>query len=257
MEYVGSKRRIAGSIVPIIQKMIDDNGIKNYYEPFVGGANIIDKIHCEHKYGFDKNESLIALLIDAQHGGSFIPQELSREDWDKWKGLYRSTKGKLIENQIPFKDITAIGATAFLGSYGCRGFAGGFANNTSSRNYYKERLKILLKQAELDSFREIHFQSKDFRDLDPKQFSSDSLIYCDPPYYGTKPYGYKFESDFNHKEFFDWVRECSKKCLIVCSELTFPDDFEIIWQKEINYILGANNAFKAVEKLAIPKLEKA
>lgn len=37
MKYMGSKTRIAKDIVPILQKCIDDNHIKNYLEPFVGG----------------------------------------------------------------------------------------------------------------------------------------------------------------------------------------------------------------------------
>lgn len=60
--YQGSKNRIAKYIVPIIQKYIDDNNIETYIEPFVGGANIIDKIQCKNKIGADINDELIALL---------------------------------------------------------------------------------------------------------------------------------------------------------------------------------------------------
>ena len=49
MVYQGSKDRISKFIVPIIQKYIDSFHIKNYYEPFVGGANVIDKIRCDNK----------------------------------------------------------------------------------------------------------------------------------------------------------------------------------------------------------------
>lgn len=44
IKYMGSKSRMAKEIVPIIQSYIDSNTINNYYEPFVGGANVIDKI---------------------------------------------------------------------------------------------------------------------------------------------------------------------------------------------------------------------
>lgn len=37
MKYMGSKSRISKYIVPIIQKYIDENRIKTYVEPFVGG----------------------------------------------------------------------------------------------------------------------------------------------------------------------------------------------------------------------------
>lgn len=52
---MGSKSRIAKYIVPIIQQCIDDNNIEYYIEPFVGGANVIDKIICKNKSGSDKN----------------------------------------------------------------------------------------------------------------------------------------------------------------------------------------------------------
>lgn len=50
MKYMGSKSRIAKYIVPIIQSYIDNNNIKKYFEPFLGGANVIDKINCDPPY---------------------------------------------------------------------------------------------------------------------------------------------------------------------------------------------------------------
>ena len=44
MKYLGSKNRISKYISPILQQYINENRITTYYEPFVGGANIIDKI---------------------------------------------------------------------------------------------------------------------------------------------------------------------------------------------------------------------
>ena len=43
MRYEGSKNRISKELVPVIQSFISDN-CKGYIEPFVGGANVIDKI---------------------------------------------------------------------------------------------------------------------------------------------------------------------------------------------------------------------
>ena len=48
MRYMGSKNRISKYIVPIIQSYINDN-TNCYIEPFVGGANMIDKIQCDKK----------------------------------------------------------------------------------------------------------------------------------------------------------------------------------------------------------------
>lgn len=53
MKYIGSKAKIAADIVPILQGYINEYGIKQYVEPFVGGFNIIDKIECENRLGND------------------------------------------------------------------------------------------------------------------------------------------------------------------------------------------------------------
>ena len=50
MRYLGSKAKIAKDIVPIIHSYIDNNSIEHYWEPFVGGANMIDKIKCKNKF---------------------------------------------------------------------------------------------------------------------------------------------------------------------------------------------------------------
>lgn len=49
MQYVGSKRRFAKEIVPIIQKCIDENGVKNYLEPFCGGGILLTRLSVREK----------------------------------------------------------------------------------------------------------------------------------------------------------------------------------------------------------------
>ena len=65
MQYVGSKNRLSKDLVPIIQSYITKD-TKGYLEPFVGGANIIDKIKCDNKIGCDIHKELIALLQYSQ-----------------------------------------------------------------------------------------------------------------------------------------------------------------------------------------------
>lgn len=84
MKYMGSKARIAKDIVPILQKCIDTVHAHFYIEPFVGGANIIDKINCDFKFGCDNNPYLIALLQHIQDGGE-LPVDISRETFNDVK----------------------------------------------------------------------------------------------------------------------------------------------------------------------------
>lgn len=74
-----------------------------------------------------------------------------------------------------------------------------------------------------------------------------------PPYESKQSYGYNFERGFDHAAFWNWVRECSKRCFVFVSEENFPDDFEVIWEKEVVRTLQLDNKKKSAEKLGIWK----
>lgn len=86
MKYMGSKSRIAKYIVPILQECIDSNNVTTYIEPFVGGANIIDKIRCQERIGSDINPYLIALLKRVQEGKPLL-DEVSKDTYNLGKML--------------------------------------------------------------------------------------------------------------------------------------------------------------------------
>ena len=183
MKYMGSKNRISKQIVPIIQSLIDDNGIKKYVEPFVGGANIIDKIKCDKKYGSDYNKYLISLLIRVQ---SKLPlYELVDKD------LYDKARNCFNNNTNEFEDWQ-LGNIGFLASFNGRWFDGGFAktgiektkNGDRVRNYYEEAKSNLLKQSELQGFKNTKFGVCNYTDWN--KYLGGCMIYCDPPYENTK-----------------------------------------------------------------------
>lgn len=248
MVYMGSKAKYADKIVPILQKIINDNHLTTYIEPFVGGANIIDKILCENKFGFDKNATLIALHKKMLENPKEIPENGSSDWWYTAKEIYRNSCGD--PNKMLDMELWKIGAIAFYASFSNGGFSRGYGKPTNSRNYYNEAYRNHMRQGEQPLYKDINFQW--INDYSLINCGENSLIYCDPPYEHTKPYGYKFEIGFNYSDYWNWIREQSKNNFVICSEQTFPEDFKIIWVKEdAKRTAGKDNNFKAIEKLGI------
>lgn len=245
MKYMGSKSRIAKHIVPIIQNYIDENNIEKYVEVFVGGANVIDKIQCKEKYGFDKNKYLIALLERVKNNETLY-EEVSRELYNKARTAFNN--GDTSE----FEDWE-IGNIGFIASFNGRWFDGGYAktgyektkNGMRLRNYYQEAKNNILKQA--PNLTGIKFKASDYKYSINNFDNSKMVIYCDPPYQNTKQYANAI--DFNHDEFWQIMREWSKKHIVLISEENAPDDFECIWEQEVSRSIKATNKSKVIEKL--------
>lgn len=242
MKYMGSKSRIAKYIVPIIQSYIDNNNIKKYYEPFLGGANVIDKIKCNQKYGSDKNKYLIALMRYVQSGGKLY-EDVPKELYDKVRNAYNNGTDE-------FEDWE-IGNIGFLASYNGRWFDGGYAkpgyektkNGLRYRDYYQEAKRNLLKQAV--DLQGIKFNCCDYIDCAPK----GCVVYCDPPYQGTKQYANA--TAFDYDLFWDTMRKWSRNNIVLISEENAPSDFECIWEQEVSRSIKANDKSKSTEKLFI------
>ena len=75
------------------------------------------------------------------------------------------------------------------------------------------------------------------------------MIYCDPPYQGTKQYANA--TQFDYEKFWQWCRDMSKNNIVIISEQNAPDDFTCIWQQEVSRSIKATDKSKSVEKLFI------
>lgn len=241
MKYMGSKASIAKYILPFIHNYIFLNNIDTYIEPFIGGANMIDKVQCKHKIGSDINKHLVALLKHVQNTTDDLPEDVTYE-------LYQDVK----YNQDKYPDWY-VGAVEFLAGFNGRGFGGGFGKPTWEekpdgtkiyRNYYKEAKQNLIEQSTL------------LKDIEISQCSYEyysnikgALIYCDPPYKDTKHYDRKL--GFDHDKFWQWVRDMSENNIVLVSEEQAPSDFDILWEQEVNRTIWADNKSTSIEKLFI------
>jgi len=234
MKYMGSKRRIAKYIAPIIQAHIDSGRYKTYIEPFVGGANMIEHIKCETRCGSDVHKYLIAVLIALQ------------SDWVPPKEL-SETSYQLIKNHPDGYPDELVGYVGFVLSYGSKWFGGYMRGNNAKgqpRDYRMEGWNNTMNQA--PNLKDIQFTHHSYKNWAPE----NCVVYCDPPYANTTKYK---AGDFDHADFWRWCKkyaELQYNNVILVFEYTAPDGVECIWQKEINSSLTQDTGSKkGVEKL--------
>lgn len=239
MVYQGSKSRVAKDICPIIQKAIDESNCDTFVDAFVGGANLIQHIKCKNRIGYDINPYLIALLNNLDKIPNFeVP--ISKEEYDICRAEWRSA-------QLTHPDWY-IGAVGYIASFGGRFYDGGYAKDVPAsdpkRHEHRNRKNNILKQ--MPELTGCKFEVKDFFSLD----CENTIIYCDPPYNGTKPYPY---DNYDKDAFWNKARELSEHNQVFISELSAPDDFKMVWHKKIKNTVGLNNSLDQVEKLFIKK----
>jgi len=237
MKYMGSKRRLAKHIAPIIQGYIDKGGYKTYIEPFVGGANMIEAIQCEDKHGSDSHRHLIELMRFVSEGNAHkLPDTITEEEYVAIR-----------DNKDDYPDWL-VGFCGFNATFGAKWF-GGYAR--PRKNGYDRDVicgKIgLEKQGPLIA--DVEFQCHTYRQWAPE----NCVVYCDPPYAGTT----KYKDGFDHADFWRWCKKYAEpqhNNVILVSEYSAPNGVACIWQKEIENTLSKDvKGKKGVEKLFLVK----
>lgn len=214
---MGSKNRIAKHILPIMLKYRTPE--MTWVEPFVGGANMIDKVEGK-RIGGEYNK-YIAEMWKALEAG-WIPRS------DYTKDDYYNIKANMDRNPAE------AGYVGIAVSY-CGKWFGGYAGLCDNKSrgpvdYQKQAYNNLIKQ--LPNIKGIKFIHSSYQDL---EIPPNSLIYCDPPYESTT----KYKDDFNHAEFWQWCRDKSKEGhTVFVSEYNAPDDFYCIKKVQTNTQLG-------------------
>lgn len=230
MKYMGSKNRIAKHILPIMLEYKTPE--MTWVEPFVGGANMIDKVEGK-RIGSDINPYLIDALIAIRDCAEDLPKNNKEFTEEDYKQLRKSD------------DYKYKGYAGFAFSYSGKWLGGWCRDGLGKRDYVNESYKNAINQS--PKLKGVRFIESSYNELPLN--SDNCLIYCDPPYEGTTSY----RDGFDHIKFWDWCREMSDRGhTVFISEYNAPDDFKCLWQKEIVSSLTKNTGSKkGIEKLFI------
>lgn len=228
IKYMGSKRRLAKHLLPIILKDREEG--QWYVEPFVGGANMIENVD-GRRIGADSNEYLIAMFVSLQNG------------WEPPKRVSENAYRFIRENKTVKPHLT--GYIGFQLSYGGKFFGGYRRDSIGKRDYSLEAYRDSINQKQ--KLTDVKFVHSSYDEL---SIPPNSIIYCDPPYANTTKYK---SDDFDHDKFWQWCRDKHNEGnRVFVSEYSAPDDFECVWQMEITSSLTKDTGSKkGVEKLFI------
>lgn len=226
MKYMGSKAKLAKSIYNRICEITPRNH-RPWVEPFAGGMNMMCNVPPQDgpRYAADANPYLIA-MFSAMVNGWIPPKTITKEFYYKCK-------------ELKDEEMHVIGYVGFNGSYCGRWFsayAGSVKTKTGIiRNYQEEAFRHMQKQ--IKKLNDVKFYHSSYDEL---EIENNSIVYCDPPYYGTIQHYGSSKGKFNHDDFWNWVRTLSHRCDVFVSEYSAPDDFECVWSSDYSSSLSAN-----------------
>ena len=229
MKYMGSKNRIAREILPIM--LAERRPGQCWFEPFVGGGNMIDKVN-SIRIGSDINPFVIDALKAIRDCASDLPKSNAEFTEDDYRMLRK-------DDNYKYK-----GYAGFSFSYAGK-WLGGWSRGRGKygeRDYVSESYRNAAKQSKFLNGVELVLGDYLEVDIPPK-----SVIYCDPPYKGTTNYKHVF----SHEVFWQWCRD---KALdghnVFVSEYLAPIDFKVLFEKKITSSLTKNTGGKiGCEKL--------
>lgn len=210
MKYMGGKKRLANVIAGYINNIGLLEHIENYYEPFVGGGAVIERVNIQNRFGSDLNKYLIALYKKLQEPEMFEYPALTREKWDDIR-----------HNKDKYEDWLV--AWAWLGcSFNCvwfHGWGGDYVDKhgkhiDSQLGFYRGLC------SERGLIKDIHFNNYRYREIGKPYHS---IIYCDAPYIGTEQYRGAGEA-FNFEDYYNWLIEMAQDNLVIISEYRMPAD---------------------------------
>lgn len=228
MRYLGGKSKTRKQISTFIESKRQG---ERYLEPFVGGGWVLQEIS-GIRTASDMNKALIVMYQELQKGW-IPPDKVTEEMYQEYKAVQDSNDP----------------CTAFIGigcSFGGKWF-GGYARQNSNYDFAIGGRNSLLRQ--LPKIKDVEFIHRNYVEFSPR----NHIIYCDPPYANTT--GYDGCPPFDTIEFWNVMREWSKKNKVIISEYSAPEDFECVLEIPTKTIIrdSQNTPIHTTEKLFMYK----
>lgn len=236
---MGSKRRIASDILDVMMHYYKDDNPK-FVDVFCGGCNLLEHVPANWKrIANDNNIFLIHMWFAITNNVvADLPKRIEKD-------LYSDVRRAWHKGDVSMYPIYLQGWVGFMASYNGRFFDGGYSgHNANGRDYIEEQINNTLKQ--VDKLRNVVWCAGDYSELSP--LPKHSLIYCDPPYNGTKEYSTSV--GFDYDKFYDWCRVKKQEGHeIFVSEYNMPSDFDCVWEKQVTNAMNQHKTYKPIERL--------
>lgn len=234
MRYMGNKRRIVNDILPVILAAWKPG--QSYVEPFCGSCSVIQKVPKDvRRIANDNNRYLIAMWEKLTTTSWQPPTTIDKPFYDRVRDSWHNDDGKY--------DDALIGWVGFMASRSGRFFDGGYSGTIKDRDHIGESIRNIT--AQIPEMKGIEWQTGDYSKM---IIPDNSLIYCDPPYKGTKTYS--TSRYFDYPAFYDWCRTKSKEGhTVFVSEYSMPSDFIPVWSKQVTVSVGTYKTYYPTETL--------
>ena len=253
--YMGSKDSIIHKIAPLFP------AADHFYDLFGGGFSVSHFMTLHHagKYKrifYNELKSYVVELVrDAIAGkfnyNAFKPKWISREEFKENKDKCAYTRliwsfgndqrsylfseeneinKKSLHNAVVFNEFDALaikhlGIDLFpvhLSIRGRRLLCRDIIVKRKGELQQLERLQQLEQLERLQQLQQLQQLELSSKSYDEIKILPGSVVYCDPPYKGTRGY----LTAFDHEKFWDWVRRQVEPVFV--SEYSAPEDFKVL-----------------------------
>lgn len=241
MRYMGGKSRIARNVAEVM--LASTSSRDTYWEPFVGGGAMAAQMgrHFQTANYSDIHPDLIRMWDAVLNHGWQPPTEVPYE-------LYQ-------ELRYATEPSALRGFVGFGGSFGGRWFEGyargGHNSDGTPRNHQAESARAVLKDAAgMRAQARTRVFVADAVSLKPSQ---GDVVYCDPPYEGTKNYSRTDRID--HRTFWAAVEGWAANGVnVFVSEYSAPADWHCVWEQPLRSSVRVGSADRhiAIERLFAP-----